>query len=157
MRATATRLLAVTLAVAGCGPEGPELLTVAGWGGSYGRAVEEGAIIPFTLATGIPVRAEDYNVGSAFPDLWVEAPPNLWQYAPPARDGESTLGWRLAVPRVDRDKGNSARRLSAYRMENTMRAPEEIRASLRPAAHMDTNHGAFGTDCGLGKLGGGGA
>ena len=58
-------VLAGTLAAAGCRPEGPEPLTVVGWGGSYGRAVEEGAVLPFTLATGIPVRVEDYNGGLA--------------------------------------------------------------------------------------------
>lgn len=39
--------------------------SVVSWGGSYGRAVDEGAIIPFTEATGIPVNVEDYNGGLA--------------------------------------------------------------------------------------------
>ena len=65
MRAILTLVLAGTVAAAGCRQEGPEPLTVVGWGGSYGRAVEEGAILPFTLATGIPVRVEDYNGGLA--------------------------------------------------------------------------------------------
>ena len=51
---------------------GVPLLTVAGqsitvvsWGGSYGRAVNEGANIPFTEATGIRISVEDYNGGLA--------------------------------------------------------------------------------------------
>ena len=40
-------------------------LTVVSWGGSYGRAVNEGANIPFTEATGIRISVEDYNGGLA--------------------------------------------------------------------------------------------
>lgn len=43
----------------------PQTLTVVSWGGSYGRAVDEGAILPFTDSTGIPVNVEDYHGGLA--------------------------------------------------------------------------------------------
>ena len=43
----------------------PQTLTVVSWGGSYGRAVDEGAIIPFIEATGVSVNVEDYNGGLA--------------------------------------------------------------------------------------------
>ncbi len=58
-------VLAVTLTAAGCGRDQPQTITVVSWGGSYGRAVDEGAILPFTEATGIPVNVEDYNGGLA--------------------------------------------------------------------------------------------
>ena len=58
-------VLAAILMAAGCGRDQPRTITVVSWGGSYGRAVDEGAIIPFTEATGIPVNVEDYNGGLA--------------------------------------------------------------------------------------------
>lgn len=61
--ATVMVVFAVILAAAGCTQDQPQTITVVSWGGSYGRAVSEGAIIPFTEATGIPVNVEDYNGG----------------------------------------------------------------------------------------------
>ncbi len=46
-------------------PAAAQSLTVVSWGGSYGRAVYEGAIAPFTETTGIRVDVEDYNGGLA--------------------------------------------------------------------------------------------
>ncbi|MYA33091.1 MAG: ABC transporter substrate-binding protein [Gemmatimonadales bacterium] len=46
-------------------PVSAQSITVVSWGGSYGRAVHEGANIPFTEATGIRVGVEDYNGGLA--------------------------------------------------------------------------------------------
>ena len=46
-------------------PTVAQSVTVVSWGGSYGRAVYEGAIAPFTEATGIRVNVEDYNGGLA--------------------------------------------------------------------------------------------
>ena len=40
-------------------------LTTVSWGGSYGRAVNEGINIPFTAETGIRINVEDYNGGLA--------------------------------------------------------------------------------------------
>ena len=40
-------------------------VTAVSWGGSYGRAVQMGVNNPFTEATGIRVRVEDYNGGLA--------------------------------------------------------------------------------------------
>jgi len=40
-------------------------VTAVSWGGSFGRAVNEGVNIPFTEATGIRVVVEDYNGGLA--------------------------------------------------------------------------------------------
>ena len=40
-------------------------VTAVSWGGSFGRAVNEGVNIPFTEATGIQVIVEDYNGGLA--------------------------------------------------------------------------------------------
>ena len=40
-------------------------VTAVSWGGSFGRAVNEGVNIPFTDATGIQVIVEDYNGGLA--------------------------------------------------------------------------------------------
>ena len=57
-------LLAV-LAATACGADAPRSITTVSWGGSYGRAVNEGANIPFTEATGIGVEVEDYNGGLA--------------------------------------------------------------------------------------------
>ena len=65
LRAMAILVFAVALAAAACRQDMPESLTVVSWGGSYGRAVDEGAIIPFTETTGIPVNVEDYNGGLA--------------------------------------------------------------------------------------------
>ena len=46
-------------------PVSAQSITAVSWGGSYGRAVNEGANIPFTQATGIQVDVEDYNGGLA--------------------------------------------------------------------------------------------
>ena len=46
-------------------PVAGQAITVVSWGGSYARAVDEGANMPFTEATGIPVRLEAYNGGLA--------------------------------------------------------------------------------------------
>ena len=46
-------------------PAAAQSVTVVSWGGSYGRAVYEGAIAPFSEATGIRVTVEDYNGGLA--------------------------------------------------------------------------------------------
>jgi len=40
-------------------------VTAVSWGGSFGRAVNEGVNVPFTEATGIRVIVEDYNGGLA--------------------------------------------------------------------------------------------
>ncbi|MDE0651814.1 MAG: extracellular solute-binding protein, partial [Gammaproteobacteria bacterium] len=56
---------AVILATAACRQDRPEPITVVSWGGSYGRAVEEATIVPFTEATGIPVNLGAYNGGLA--------------------------------------------------------------------------------------------
>ena len=61
---TLSVLLAVVAATA-CGSDAPRSITAVSWGGSYGRAVNEGANIPFTEATGIAVEVEDYNGGLA--------------------------------------------------------------------------------------------
>ena len=42
-----------------------QAITAVSWGGSYGRAVNEGVNIPFTGTTGIRVNVEDYNGGLA--------------------------------------------------------------------------------------------
>ena len=57
--------LATVLLAAGCEADAPPSITAVSWGGSYGRAVNEGANIPFTEATGIQVEVEDYNGGLA--------------------------------------------------------------------------------------------
>ncbi len=57
-------LLAV-LAATACGADAPRSITTVSWGGSYGRAINEGANIPFTEATGIVIDVEDYNGGLA--------------------------------------------------------------------------------------------
>ena len=66
------RCLAVTIPALAALLSGVPLVTVAGqsitvvsWGGSYGRAVNEGANIPFTEATGIRVSMATYNGGLA--------------------------------------------------------------------------------------------
>ena len=46
-------------------PAAGQSITVVSWGGSYGRAVNEGANIPFTEATGIRIGLEAYNGGLA--------------------------------------------------------------------------------------------
>ena len=60
-------VLVAVLAAAACGSgsDAPQSITTVSWGGSYGRAVNEGANIPFTEATGIRVEVEDYNGGLA--------------------------------------------------------------------------------------------
>ena len=57
--------LLAALCTAACGSDAPRSITAVSWGGSYGRAVNEGANIPFTQATGIGVEVEDYNGGLA--------------------------------------------------------------------------------------------
>ena len=57
--------LAAILSSAACGSDPPRSLTTVSWGGSFARAVNEGANIPFTEATGIRVDVEDYNGGLA--------------------------------------------------------------------------------------------
>ena len=42
-----------------------QAITAVGWGGAYGRAVQLGVNRPFSEATGIRVRVEDYNGGLA--------------------------------------------------------------------------------------------
>ncbi len=56
----------LTIACAGAfqGAQGQSLTTVS-WGGSYGRAVNEGINIPFTAESGIRISVEDYNGGLA--------------------------------------------------------------------------------------------
>ncbi|MDE2750965.1 MAG: ABC transporter substrate-binding protein, partial [Gemmatimonadota bacterium] len=46
-------------------PVAGQSITVVSWGGSYARAVNEGANIPFTEATGIRISLEAYNGGLA--------------------------------------------------------------------------------------------
>ena len=66
-RRPVTGSLAAVLLVAACGSgaDAPQSITTVSWGGSYGRAVNEGANIPFTEETGIRVEVEDYNGGLA--------------------------------------------------------------------------------------------
>lgn len=53
------------LFAAACGTDSSRSITAVSWGGSYGRAVDEGVNIPFTEETGIEVKVEDYNGGLA--------------------------------------------------------------------------------------------
>ena len=53
------------LFAAACGTDSSRSVTAVSWGGSYGRAVNEGVNIPFTEETGINIKAEDYNGGLA--------------------------------------------------------------------------------------------
>ena len=62
---SAVPALLAALSVAACGSDAPRSITTVSWGGSYGRAVNEGANIPFTEATGIRIEVEDYNGGLA--------------------------------------------------------------------------------------------
>jgi len=55
----------IALCAAACGTEEHRSVTAVSWGGSYGKAVNEGANIPFTEETGIQVKVEDYNGGLA--------------------------------------------------------------------------------------------
>ncbi len=48
-----------------CGTESSRSITAVSWGGSYGKAVNEGVNIPFAEETGIEVKVEDYNGGLA--------------------------------------------------------------------------------------------
>ncbi len=57
--------LLVAVFTHGCRSDAPRSITAVSWGGSYGRAVDEGANIPFTETTGIGVEVEDYNGGLA--------------------------------------------------------------------------------------------
>lgn len=58
-------VLLVAVFTHGCRSDAPRSITAVSWGGSYGRAVDEGANIPFTETTGIGVEVEDYNGGLA--------------------------------------------------------------------------------------------
>ena len=51
--------------VAACGTDESRSITAVSWGGSYGRAVDEGVNIPFTEETDIRIAVEDYNGGLA--------------------------------------------------------------------------------------------
>ena len=67
LRATLVPMLAL-LAIVAPAPEhnlDAQTITIVSWGGSYGRAVNQGVNIPFTGATGIRVNVEDYNGGLA--------------------------------------------------------------------------------------------
>ncbi|MCY4159544.1 MAG: ABC transporter substrate-binding protein [Bacteroidetes bacterium] len=55
----------IALFVAACSTEEAPYVTAVSWGGSYGKAVNESANIPFSEETGIEVRVEDYNGGLA--------------------------------------------------------------------------------------------
>ncbi len=57
--------LVIVLLISSCGTETPRSITTVSWGGSYGRAVNEGVNIPFTEETGILAKMEDYNGGLA--------------------------------------------------------------------------------------------
>ena len=63
--AAAALTLAATLTATTPAHGDAQSLTVVSWGGSYGRAVYEAAIAPFSEATGIRVDVEDYNGGLA--------------------------------------------------------------------------------------------
>jgi len=58
-------LFVVLLSVAGCGTDESRSVTAVSWGGSYGRAINEGVNIPFAEESGIGVVVEDYNGGLA--------------------------------------------------------------------------------------------
>lgn len=58
-------VLVALSATAACGTDSSRSITAVSWGGSYGRAVNEGANIPFTEETDINVKVEDYNGGLA--------------------------------------------------------------------------------------------
>jgi putative spermidine/putrescine transport system substrate-binding protein len=58
-------LFLILLLVAGCGTDESRSVTAVSWGGSYGRAVNEGVNIPFAEESGIGVAVEDYNGGLA--------------------------------------------------------------------------------------------
>ncbi len=58
-------LLLVLLFVSGCGTDESRSVTAVSWGGSYGRAIDEGVNIPFAEESGIRVAVEDYNGGLA--------------------------------------------------------------------------------------------
>ena len=66
-RAVVAVVAAVAVALSGvaCGEPAEEAVTAVSWGGSYGRAVNEGVNIPFTEETGIRVDVEDFNGGLA--------------------------------------------------------------------------------------------
>ncbi len=57
--------LLVTVLTCACGSDATRSITAVSWGGSFGRAVHEGANIPFIEATGIGIVVEDYNGGLA--------------------------------------------------------------------------------------------
>ena len=58
-------LLLVLLFVSGCGTDESRSVTAVSWGGSYGRAINEGVNIPFAEESSIGVVVEDYNGGLA--------------------------------------------------------------------------------------------
>ena len=58
-------IILATLFVVSCGTESSRSITAVSWGGSYGRAVNEGVNIPFTEEAGINIQVEDYNGGLA--------------------------------------------------------------------------------------------
>lgn len=55
----------IALAMAAAVSHAEESVTVVSWGGSYALACQKGYHIPFTEATGIKVKLEDYNGGLA--------------------------------------------------------------------------------------------
>ena len=68
MRMSPLFTIPVTLAIlcaAACSSDDGSTITTVSWGGSFGRAVNEAANIPFTDSTGIKIDVEDYNGGLA--------------------------------------------------------------------------------------------
>ena len=57
-------LPALVVLASDCAP-GAASLTVISWGGSYGEAITKAYLTPFTAATGIEVRLDDYSGGLA--------------------------------------------------------------------------------------------
>jgi len=57
--------LLIALFASACGTDQTRSVTAVSWGGSYGKAVNEGVNIPFMDSTGIKVEVEDYNGGLA--------------------------------------------------------------------------------------------
>ena len=63
--ARAAGILSLTLFAWSQNAAGAESVTVVSWGGSYARSYTKAVLQPFTAATGIEVRLEDYNGGLA--------------------------------------------------------------------------------------------
>ena len=63
--ARAAGILSLTLLAWSQNAAGAESVTVVSWGGSYARSYTKAVLQPFTAATGIEVRLEDYNGGLA--------------------------------------------------------------------------------------------